>query len=223
MAGPVRRTTRRMRPQYRLAIGRGGAYVCGPIPSANRAGSRAALASAALAKAALMGAGWAAAAMLAPGTAARAQVLPSVEARAPLLRDQRLEPGAAVFGIVEGEESRAYALADLEHASSVVHDVVGGSSIDVEYFANVARVVHASVPVRESATMGACLQAGRLPQGTSTALPSMRSVLSRTKASLASSRAKVVTRGRTPAAAASRSSPSPSARVLASTDRSFFS
>ena len=68
------------------------------------------------------------------------------------LADGRLEPGDAVLGIVVGDEPRAYALADLEAAGAAVHDLAGGSRLDVIFDAAEPRVLAVASPVRESLT-----------------------------------------------------------------------
>ena len=66
-----------------------------------------------------------------------------------VVTDLRLEPGMPVFGIVVGDEPRAYALADLQTAGVAVHDVVSGRPIDVGFESADVRVLGSPDDVRE--------------------------------------------------------------------------
>lgn len=69
------------------------------------------------------------------------------------LRDQRLDAAEPVFGVLVGSEPRAYVLADLRRAGEVVHDLSGGTRLDVKREGDGARVVGAPPAVRvEGAT-----------------------------------------------------------------------
>lgn len=76
---------------------------------------------------------------------------PPPPAPAVTLRDQRLDPGDRIVGLVLAGEPRAYAVSGLKAAGSPVHDVVDGHRIDVTIDQDHASVLPATAPVTEKA------------------------------------------------------------------------
>jgi hypothetical protein len=66
---------------------------------------------------------------------------------ATVLRDERLDAGERVFGVMIGDLPRAYGMADLEKAGPVVHDLVGGQRIDVKVDGVKVQMVTKGTPV----------------------------------------------------------------------------
>lgn len=64
------------------------------------------------------------------------------------LRDQRLDGSEPVFGVIVGDEPRAYTVADLRRATPLVHDLVEGRRIDVKFENGQPTIVRGSAAVR---------------------------------------------------------------------------
>jgi len=78
----------------------------------------------------------------------------SHETSVPALRDQRFEPRDQVFGIIVGDEPRAYALVDLGTTGAAIHDVVAGKRLDVVMDVAGPRLTTPRTDVRETKTCG---------------------------------------------------------------------